>query len=131
MRRALVLTCALLLAAMTSGDAGADAIRARVRVVRAIEPGIIEVYVSVPPAEANRAYLVTGLCDRDEVQSSKRPLDGMRSIGPFAPVVWRNLPGCSYAIATVLLGVGDKPIARAKLLTARILCFPCTHDEEP
>jgi hypothetical protein len=50
-------------------------------------------------------------------------------MGPFDPVVWRNLPGCSYAIATVLLGVGGKPIARAKLLTARILCFPCDQEE--
>ena len=104
-------SCALVIAITAFGDANPDAIRARVHVVRAVEPGSVEVYVSVPPAAANRAYTVTARCAGDEVESSYRPLDGDRSHGPFAPVTWKNLAGCNYAISAQLLGAGDRPIA--------------------
>lgn len=127
--RVLALTGALLTAAAAIGDAGGAAIRARVHVVRVTEPGELEVYVSIAPAAANRAYLVTASCRGDQVQSSYRQLEGQRSEGPFAPVVWRNLPGCTYTVATTLLGAGERPVATAPLTFARILCLTC--DEEP
>lgn len=131
MRRHLLLAMALLAAVATVGDAGGEAIRARVRVVKAVEPGELEVYVSVPPAAANRAFTVTATCRGDEVQSSYRQLEGERSEGPFAPVVWRQLAGCQYVVTTALLGAGGQPIARAHPAYARILCPQCDDQDEP
>lgn len=128
--RLAALAVVLLCAAVSVGDAGPDAIRAHVRIVRNTEPGQLEVYVAVPPAAANRAFTVAATCRGDQVESSYRQLEGERSKGPFAPVVWRNLPGCTYAIATELLGAGGTRLAR-DVVYARIICLGCDDEGAP
>lgn len=128
--RLTALAIVLLCAGVSVGDAGPDAIRAHVRIVRNTEPGQLEVYVAVPPAAANRAFTVAAICRGDQVESSYRQLEGERSQGPFAPVVWRNLPGCTYAIATELLGAGGKRIG-LDVAYARIICLGCEDEDEP
>jgi hypothetical protein len=95
-------------------------INTRVRVVRNQPPGVVEIFVDVPPHEDNRGFTVKALCGEWEERVSERQLDGKQSEGPFHPVVFKSLSDCHYTITAQLIGPGDRIRAHAQPRLARI-----------
>jgi hypothetical protein len=102
-------------------------INARVSVVKAVEPGYLEVRVTVPPHEDNRGYRVKLTCyeDRSLDLENFKQLDGLSSEGPFHPSVFSSLLPCHYTVTAQLLGQGGVVRAHSQPHMATIHCLQC------
>jgi len=93
-----------------------------------LEPATITVFVRIPPAKENRAYLVEAVSEDGAAASSGRELHGESSAGPFPPTVLR-LTGGTYAVGATLLGEHGRVLARSRPHLVRVQCRSCPERE--
>lgn len=124
MRRLIPLIGLIPILALAFIAAAPAPIAARVRVVRAQEPGHVEIYARIAYADDFTAYTVAAACDGVVAVQSTRQLDEF-SRAPELPVVWKQLPNCDYDVVALLHGKRGEVVARTPAIPVRILCVLC------